>query len=88
MNEQGRALADLTGTPVGDAITAFDAGLTSLLRVLEHDLAGVLPKVAAAVAVAVERAVNRAAVTQQRTALIARESRVELLTGSGGTATS
>ncbi|MEO6955101.1 MAG: hypothetical protein ABI137_00025, partial [Antricoccus sp.] len=42
----------------------------------------------AAVAVAVERAVNRAAVTQQRTALIARESRVELLTGSGGTATS
>ncbi|MEO6957635.1 MAG: DUF222 domain-containing protein [Antricoccus sp.] len=88
MNEQNRTLADLTGTRVGDAITAFDAGLTSLLTVLEHDLAGVLPKVAAAVAVAVERASNRVAIVQQRAAVIARESRVELLTGSGGTATS
>ncbi|MEO6957185.1 MAG: DUF222 domain-containing protein [Antricoccus sp.] len=88
MDEQDRALADLTGSPVGDAIGVLDAAVTSLLGVLERDLAGVLPKVAAAVAVAVERVSNRVAITQQRAAVIARESRVELLTGSGGTASS
>ncbi|MEO6956926.1 MAG: DUF222 domain-containing protein [Antricoccus sp.] len=88
MNEQDSALADLTGSPVGDALVVLDAAVTSLLGVLERDLAGVLPKVAAAVTVAVERAVNRGAIVQQRAALVARESRVELLTGSAGPASS
>lgn len=88
MNEQDSALADLTGTPVGDAVAVLDAAVKSLRAVLQRDCAGVPPKVAAAVAVAVERAVNRATVVQQRAALVARESRVELVTGSGSTASS